>query len=55
MEQVPRLLQSNIGLAKKFVWVFHNILQKNPNELFGQPDRRDKTHVQRAVIQNRKL
>ena len=21
-----------------FVWVFHNILQKNPNELFGQPD-----------------
>ena len=27
-----------IGLAKKFVWVFHKTLQKNPNELFGQPN-----------------
>ena len=25
-----------IGLAKTFIQVFHNILQKNPNELFGQ-------------------
>ena len=28
-------LQST-GLAKKLVQVFHNILWKNPNELFGQ-------------------
>ena len=27
----------NIGLAKMFK-IFHNILLKNPNELFGQPD-----------------
>ena len=25
-----------MGLAKKFIWVFLNILQKNPNELFGK-------------------
>ena len=27
---------SSIGLAKKFVQVFHPLLWKNPNELFGQ-------------------
>ena len=26
------------GLAKKFLQTFHNILQKNPNELLHQPD-----------------
>ena len=26
----------NIGLAKKFIWVFHTSLQKNLNEFFGQ-------------------
>ena len=25
-----------MGLAKKFIWVFLNILQKNRNELFGE-------------------
>ena len=25
-----------IGLAKKFIWVFHKMLWKNPNERFGQ-------------------
>ena len=25
-----------IGLAKKFIWVFHKMLQKNLNEHFGQ-------------------
>ena len=29
---------SSIGLAKKFIWVFHTIVRRNPNELFGQPD-----------------
>ena len=24
------------GLAKKFVWIFGTILQKNSNKLFGQ-------------------
>ena len=28
----------NIGLAKKFIWVFPKMLQKNLNELFGQPN-----------------
>ena len=27
-----------IGLVKKFVWIFHNILWKNLNKLLGQPD-----------------
>ena len=27
-----------IGLAKEFVWVFCNILRKNLNKLFGQPN-----------------
>ena len=33
-------LNSNryIGLAKMFVWVFYNILWKNQNKLFGQPN-----------------
>ena len=30
-------LSKSIGLAKKFVLVFHTILWKNPNEPFGQP------------------
>ena len=25
-----------IGLAKKSIWVFHKMLQKNLNEVFGQ-------------------
>ena len=29
-------LVPNIGLAKKFAWVFHMMLPKNPNKLFGQ-------------------
>ena len=29
-------------LAKKFIWVFHMILQKNQNKLFGQPNKIDK-------------
>ena len=33
----PRKFKS-IGLTKKFVWFFHNILQKNLNELSGQPN-----------------
>ena len=28
----------SIGLAKRFVWVFHKMVQKNSNELFGQPN-----------------
>ena len=28
----------NIGLAKKFIQVFHKRLWENPNELFGQPN-----------------
>ena len=28
---------NDTGLAREFVWVFHNIFQKNPNELFGHP------------------
>lgn len=28
--------QDCIGLAKKFVWIFHRILYKNPSKLFGQ-------------------
>ena len=28
--------QDCIGLAKKFVWIFHRILCKNPSKLFGQ-------------------
>ena len=31
-------IRSYIGLAKKFTWVFHKMLWKNPNELFGQPN-----------------
>ena len=27
-----------IGLAKNFIWVFHKLLWKKPNELFGQPN-----------------
>ena len=27
-----------IGLDKKFIWVFHNILRKNLNKLFDQPN-----------------
>ena len=27
-----------IGLTKSSFEIFHNILQKNPNELFGQPN-----------------
>ena len=26
----------SIGLAKKFIWVFHNILEQNLKERFGQ-------------------
>lgn len=33
----PFQLRLFIGLGKKFVWVFHNILLKNPNKVFGQP------------------
>ena len=29
-------VRENIGLAKKFSQVFHKMLQKNPNKLFGQ-------------------
>ena len=29
----------DIGLAKKFVWIFHTTLWENPDELFGQPNR----------------
>ena len=32
------LLSTFIGLAKKAVWVFHNILWKNSNALSGQPN-----------------
>ena len=31
----------SIGLAKKFVRISHTILQMNPNELFGQPNKLD--------------
>ena len=31
----------SIRLAKKFVQLFRNILWKNPNELFGQPNTRE--------------
>ena len=27
-----------IGLAKKFIWVFCNMFEKHPDELFGQPN-----------------
>ena len=30
--------QECIGLAKKFIWIFHRILYKNPSKLFGQPN-----------------
>ena len=30
------ILVSCIGLAKRFAQVFHKMLQKNPNKLFGQ-------------------
>ena len=28
-----------IGLAKKFFWVFLEDVMKNPNKLFGHPDK----------------
>ena len=28
--------EASIALAKKFIWVFHNVIQKNLNKLFGQ-------------------
>ena len=28
--------EKNIGLAKKFIQFFHDILWRNPNKLFGQ-------------------
>ena len=28
--------EASIALAKKFIWVFHNVVQKNLNKLFGQ-------------------
>ena len=27
-----------IGLAEKFIWVFHKLRWKNPNGPFGQPN-----------------
>lgn len=35
---LPSLLMSSIGLAEKSFGFFCNILQKNPNKLFGQPN-----------------
>lgn len=32
------LESENIGLVKKFIWVSCNTLQKNRNELLGQPN-----------------
>ena len=31
-------LKYNIGLAKKFIWVFLYDVMENPNEIFGQPN-----------------
>ena len=37
----PHILTSwCIELAKMFLWVFPNILQKNPNKLFNQPNKK---------------
>ena len=37
----PQIVDSwCIELAKKFLWVFPNILQKNPNKLFNQPNKK---------------
>ena len=40
---VPRShrMMGSIGLAKKFVRIFHTILRMNPNELFGQHNKLD--------------
>ena len=43
---LSRWPQFIIGLAKKFVQDFGNTLQKNLNELFGQPDMSEKIKVQ---------
>ena len=34
-------MMGSIGLAKKFVRIFHTILRMNPNELFGQHNKLD--------------
>ena len=31
-------MQTITGLVKKFIQILGKILQKNPNELFGQPN-----------------
>lgn len=36
--KLPHPFLVHIGLAEKFVQVFHTILWKNPDELFGQPN-----------------
>ena len=36
----------SIGLAKKFVRIFHTILRMNPTELFGQPNKLDHIFLQ---------
>ena len=37
----PQIVDSScIELAKKFLWVFPNILQKNPNTFFNQPNKK---------------
>lgn len=39
--RIPLLLMQDqdTGLAKRFFWVFHSILWKNPNKLYGQCNR----------------
>lgn len=50
------LLGHSIGLAKKFVWVFfHNILQKNWDELFGQIGNLFPHHFLLPVIQQEEI
>ena len=44
LNSVSEMMSSNtswigIGFAKKFVWIFQKMLQKNLNELFNQPNR----------------
>ena len=34
----PGISCQSIGLAKKFIWVFHYISGKKPKELFDQPN-----------------
>ena len=38
VNQLGTFASDTVGLAKKFLWAFRNILQKNPNKLFGQPN-----------------